>query len=532
MGNNTSRPGGYPGDSIYPHPNAFQPPTKSRRQRPWYKSKRDDDVYDYDYNQNIQPQMQQFPQSLSFRPEQYRLAQTPPPLMHFPRPPHNTSRPVIPTIPNVNATNVVPNIVPNSGRMRVRTRTQTPAIYAQDDPAMTMPQPVIPNIAGQQTNNAPVIPQMPQQSAMPEPVQFPEPQVPDSAFPPPQNSRLAPGQYGPYSVPETPLNNPLPEPPKDIFEMSPYVSLLAELRKPVDESTIKRNIIIPGSQPMHINVGADYRTAPRTGTRRHRRKGSLLNVFGSRRRRDEIDDDDDVGAPPILAQPAMYAVPTMQQMSDGNPAFMYNIPSQMMQVAADGGAVPIPVQGATPMPAGMPGPDTWRGPSPARIHTPTPGRMATPAPARPVMKVDPGNELAGLIHWSPHRVHYNSKSYPTAFHLLEAMKFIDHRPDIAERIRTSGSVEEARAVSVASHHDMRPDWENVLLDKMDEILYQKMIQYPTLRAVLLSTDIADLVFNDRNDNFWGDGPLGQGANQLGKALVRLRERLKAEGFGT
>lgn len=66
---------------------------------------------------------------------------------------------------------------------------------------------------------------------------------------------------------------------------------------------------------------------------------------------------------------------------------------------------------------------------------------------------------------------------------------------------------------------------------MDEVLYHKFVQHPNIRALLMGTGVAQLVFSDLSDPFWGDGSLGQGANELGKALVRVRDRLRAEGYG-
>ena len=65
---------------------------------------------------------------------------------------------------------------------------------------------------------------------------------------------------------------------------------------------------------------------------------------------------------------------------------------------------------------------------------------------------------------------------------------------------------------------------------MDEVLYTKFIQHPTLRSLLLSTGDGVLQFCAEQDAFWGDGPLGQGANHLGQSLMRVRQRLREEGF--
>ena len=58
-----------------------------------------------------------------------------------------------------------------------------------------------------------------------------------------------------------------------------------------------------------------------------------------------------------------------------------------------------------------------------------------------------------------------------------------------------------------------------------------MMQHPDLRAMLLQTGRADLVFSDP-DTYWGDGQIGQGANKIGVALMNVRERLRAEGVDT
>ena len=62
---------------------------------------------------------------------------------------------------------------------------------------------------------------------------------------------------------------------------------------------------------------------------------------------------------------------------------------------------------------------------------------------------------------------------------------------------------------------------------MEEVLYLEFNQHPSLQTFLLRTGLADIVYVDDNA-YWGDSPLGEGANELGKALVRLRERLRQE----
>ena len=58
--------------------------------------------------------------------------------------------------------------------------------------------------------------------------------------------------------------------------------------------------------------------------------------------------------------------------------------------------------------------------------------------------------------------------YPTAYHLWEALKFLGHRPDIAEQIRRTGQgpggIKAARQIAHEMAEAMRLDWENVAIE--------------------------------------------------------------------
>jgi predicted NAD-dependent protein-ADP-ribosyltransferase YbiA (DUF1768 family) len=62
---------------------------------------------------------------------------------------------------------------------------------------------------------------------------------------------------------------------------------------------------------------------------------------------------------------------------------------------------------------------------------------------------------------------------------------------------------------------------------MDDVLYHKFRQHGDLRALLFSTYPAELAFVEPRDQFWGDGE-GASLNELGKSLMRVRERLRVE----
>ncbi|KAI0301545.1 hypothetical protein B0F90DRAFT_1628377 [Multifurca ochricompacta] len=146
----------------------------------------------------------------------------------------------------------------------------------------------------------------------------------------------------------------------------------------------------------------------------------------------------------------------------------------------------------------------------------------------PVLRFNGYGENSGLLYHSPHAVMYQEELYPTALHLFEALKFLDHRPDLADRIRECERVEDVSVISADLAEYTRRDWGTVALAKMDEVLYLKFRQHRELRALLLNTYPAELVYAESGDHFWGDGA-GNGRNELGNSLMRVRGRLRAEG---
>lgn len=74
---------------------------------------------------------------------------------------------------------------------------------------------------------------------------------------------------------------------------------------------------------------------------------------------------------------------------------------------------------------------------------------------------------------------------------------------------------------------LRPDWERVKIQVMEDLVRQKF-QHPALKEQLLATGTAELVEgNWWNDTFWGVCN-GKGENHLGRILMKIREELKNE----
>lgn len=208
-------------------------------------------------------------------------------------------------------------------------------------------------------------------------------------------------------------------------------------------------------------------------------------------------------------------------------------------------SMPVPMAGGSASPAMMsmptPGPSTMAMPGAGvmPMSTPSHGAMPMPSPSlgnqsmphahgvQPVL-ISGYGPYDGFLHHSSYSILYEGELYPSALHLFEAMKFEDTRPDISAMIRDTQSPDEVFAISREAENLTRPDWHSVAVGKMDDVLYLKFRQHGHLRSMLLETGNAPLVYAEPNDHFWGEGHMGQGQNQLGQALMRVRDRLRAE----
>lgn len=84
-----------------------------------------------------------------------------------------------------------------------------------------------------------------------------------------------------------------------------------------------------------------------------------------------------------------------------------------------------------------------------------------------------------------------------------------------------------KSKGIGRHVTLRPDWEEVKLGFMEEIVRAKFTQHPELAIKLLATGDKVLVEGNRwGDIYWGvDIRTGQGQNNLGKILMKIREEL-------
>ncbi|KAI0799815.1 hypothetical protein BC629DRAFT_1498975 [Irpex lacteus] len=157
-----------------------------------------------------------------------------------------------------------------------------------------------------------------------------------------------------------------------------------------------------------------------------------------------------------------------------------------------------------------------------------PMRDATRPESGRILFYDRNEPYYEFTNFSYHPIVYNGKTYPTAEHLFQASKFLDHCPDVAEQIRHLPTPRAALQEATRRQRLRRHDWFDVNLRVMDAVLEAKFTQHPALYKLLLETGDRELIEASPIDSFWGWGENEQGRNELGKALMRLRDRLRRQ----
>lgn len=135
------------------------------------------------------------------------------------------------------------------------------------------------------------------------------------------------------------------------------------------------------------------------------------------------------------------------------------------------------------------------------------------------------NEYRFLSNFFEAPVEYGGLRYPNNEAAFQAQKCLTEE----EKLQFTGFVP-VKAKSVGRRVQLRPDWEQVKLGLMEEIVRAKFTQNAWLGQRLLSTGNARLVEgNNWNDVYWGVNiKTGEGENHLGEILMKVRAELRGE----
>ena len=136
-----------------------------------------------------------------------------------------------------------------------------------------------------------------------------------------------------------------------------------------------------------------------------------------------------------------------------------------------------------------------------------------------------------LSNFSSFKVFYNRIVHQTSEHAYHYAKFPGNDPSlvvIREAILNSWSAHEAFKIAELHKEHRRPDWDDVKVDIMREILIAKASQHEYVLRKLLATGDRKLVEDSWRDDFWGWGPNQDGQNMLGKLWMEVRSRFKMD----
>lgn len=135
------------------------------------------------------------------------------------------------------------------------------------------------------------------------------------------------------------------------------------------------------------------------------------------------------------------------------------------------------------------------------------------------------------FYWHPFR--YNGEMFNTSEHAFQSRKATNEQ----DRQSIKSCPSPGQAKQYARRLPCRPDWEDVKVDIMKDILRAKFsiwnpdqVSRNPLAIRLIQTGDADLIEgNSWGDTFWGQSPVGNGENMLGKLLMKVRSEIMHAG---
>ena len=130
-------------------------------------------------------------------------------------------------------------------------------------------------------------------------------------------------------------------------------------------------------------------------------------------------------------------------------------------------------------------------------------------------------EHAFLSNFYPSEIEFGEIKYPTVEHAYQAAKTIND----AERVLIAMQKTPSKAKKVGQKVSIRPDWEDAKVGIMLNLIRQKFKNDIKLRNKLLATGNEELIEgNTWGDRYWGVCR-GEGLNNLGKLLMKVRKEL-------
>lgn len=113
-------------------------------------------------------------------------------------------------------------------------------------------------------------------------------------------------------------------------------------------------------------------------------------------------------------------------------------------------------------------------------------------------------------------------TYASAEHAYQAIKATSEEDHNFVAAAETPGIAKRRGRQIKIRHD----WEKVKIHLMRQIVEAKFEQHPDLMKKLKATKGQVLIEgNTWGDTFWGECPVGNGRNELGKILMAIRDNI-------
>lgn len=127
-----------------------------------------------------------------------------------------------------------------------------------------------------------------------------------------------------------------------------------------------------------------------------------------------------------------------------------------------------------------------------------------------------------LSNFYPCLVELDGEIYPSVEHAYQAAKTLN----INDRRIIQQTAQANIVKKLGKYVTIRDDWDEIKLEVMSDLVWQKFSKHDDLRAKLLATQKHELIEgNWWNDTYWGVCK-GVGQNNLGKILMAVRNELQ------
>jgi hypothetical protein len=127
-------------------------------------------------------------------------------------------------------------------------------------------------------------------------------------------------------------------------------------------------------------------------------------------------------------------------------------------------------------------------------------------------------EFRFLSNFWPCKVEFEGIIFPSVEHAYQAAKTLDWE----KRVEISLLSSPGEAKRAGKNLTLRPDWEEIKIPIMRELLIKKFSDRELLHRLRQTKSRELLEGNHWGDTFWGICR-GQGENHLGKLLMEIRE---------